>query len=1291
MPFIADEQGSFTPDKPSGFIPDAPKPTGFFKEAGKGLIRGELGVAKGMLGTAEAILTIPEEKLRKIGTPWAPSIPTVKERKEKTKFLRRGKRRIQLAQEKFLKSGTGAKAWAGAVIGEAVPYMANALAAGVVAGPAGAAMVGFSTEGDNAYDEAIKSKATEEEAQRERFIVGTINAAIEAVQISRIMKFAGTGKHSVKAFVAAARQKSLKGMAKAGGQFSAGVLRTSIEESIEEFAQEGVSIGVPAILRDEYPKKADGTPDWWAIGERLGETALGGFVAGGFLGGAGAVIGGVRAETAQYILSEEAEKGIEQDPGLTQEEKTEQKLIIGNIRTNIVRDVVERFPQLVMTQKALETVGNAIAKELGITKKITWKLAKPARRQYGWHINTGKDTATISINRGRNQYMTKETIVHELGHIAKPPTAKARAQKRSVHHTEFKQWYGENKKILRETIERHEPIAESTLLEAQREDIREEVTEPQQQQYGFESELTKIAEERYRELQSISYPKLIQSQRKELRFLGENRTDVGAILKKQETRPKTVEYKKVISPKTENQIIELRSNYTGLGFMNDAEFQNILAKETRGKPARYVDTKNFITQEEGQRVLERMHDVTQRLRVTEPVNRAINENPIIKGEVNNVERLPPKLKDPSRLKSIRYYFQRLGELANQPIYEVFLDLTQEGQLRSRERHQVMELAERLPGFEHIANDTEAMQRVEDWIVSQSTLKDKPGFPQKITEDEIRLAEFIQASFKSYEVLARAGKFFEFFDNREELPQYLKYKESIDTAHDIYNTRGQEALVEYLDTQDWGVVSAGYSPMESVTKKVSTHRMPDVAVGKSRIKERGIQYSKQDRDILQRWYSYMRQMDQLIHLQPRIKSLVRLINDNQDSFTDPQKINQAVSIYLDNLKHTNYEGGLVEEWMRRFYSQAITVRVLADPTKVFRNLLQNTAFSEDRRDLVNPQNRKLTEKETEYIETHVHQASVMMSDWAYVGTDPLVAKKLTKWVQRKTLYPASDKINRSWSFWAKINRVHRAFSRNKALPEQMKEARFSDMQKAEQKTALGILAKDGLDAMAMYVAKIHTDNTHFLYAQEQRSPAEQTKLGKIALNLALFRRAALEKALMQLNKSFEKGTSFSSKKRAATVLVTLLGMSTMVGLFWRKLTGQEYSSYSFTNFLAMNFGGLNVAVIEKVEAVHNSILAMMTMDPKEAGKAIDALGKDLANTADYMIPFYDIGFRAAEALLGSENIDRLPARKLRELIDAEYKSRGMREIDRSIIEMIQFTLAKGGKGEQVTKPGKESAL
>lgn len=292
--------------------------SGFMEEFGKGLVRGALRVGKGFVGTAETAAkyfpTVPNIILRKaLYEPkrevWFPKTGWTK----MTGYEAVGemKKRIGLAEQQFPRTSTDATGWAGAVIGEAIPYMASSLAGGYMAGLPGAAAVGFSVEGDSAYEDAKERGASEGQAQLERVVVGSINAAIEALQIGQIMKFAKAGKYSLKGFIQLARGKAYREMMKSGLAFSGDLLKNSINEGIEEFAQEGVSILVPAAFRGDVPRTEEGKTDWVAIGKRMGEAALGGFVAGGVLG-AGARVVSPKIETK---LVEKPEPLVERPAG----------------------------------------------------------------------------------------------------------------------------------------------------------------------------------------------------------------------------------------------------------------------------------------------------------------------------------------------------------------------------------------------------------------------------------------------------------------------------------------------------------------------------------------------------------------------------------------------------------------------------------------------------------------------------------------------------------------------------------------------------------------------------------------------------------------------------------------------------------------------------------------------------------------------------------------------------------------------------------------------------------------
>ena len=273
--------GTYNAFPESQITQDAGMLKSFGSEFGQGVIRGFLNVGAGVVGTAEYLVPGQQES-------WLEA-----------------KERIQARADEYDDSYGNWSGKAGRILGEALPYMGTAMVAGMAgAGIAafaggsaaigaglGAASVGFSVEGQAAYDDAIDTGATEDEANKERFIVGTINAAIEAAQITRLLKFHKTGKLSLKSFIKNVRAREWDLVGGDASKITGQVLRMSLEEGIEEAAQEGVSISVPGMLRGEYPRKSDGSTDWGQIMDRVGAAGLGGAFAGAVLGGGGALIG----------------------------------------------------------------------------------------------------------------------------------------------------------------------------------------------------------------------------------------------------------------------------------------------------------------------------------------------------------------------------------------------------------------------------------------------------------------------------------------------------------------------------------------------------------------------------------------------------------------------------------------------------------------------------------------------------------------------------------------------------------------------------------------------------------------------------------------------------------------------------------------------------------------------------------------------------------------------------------------------------------------------------------------
>ena len=361
----------------------------------------------------------------------------------------------------------GTAEYLGDLIGGTLPYMATAIATagaggvavagGVVGGLStvaigrflGGAFTGYAVEGEDAYQNVLKSGGTVEEAELERKIVGSINALIEASQVSHVFKFAGAaGKTSLKLLISAVRDRAYKTLAKEGGRFSIRLLALAFREGVEEWMQENVSQITPAILRGDYPKKTDGSPDYWAMFKRSGSAFLGGAIVGGILGVGGTtatrqggeLIEGISQQTG--IAPEESRDVViyasqQVDTEATPEQQNEQLTgaILNEIDIQEDKTAVQKIELGDVTDQAsLEKTGATIIKFLGVEGTFEWVYNNRAvKRKMGklTVVDSKKKKYRVTIygKHGRHQGISGQeelidTIVEELGHAVKPPFRK---------------------------------------------------------------------------------------------------------------------------------------------------------------------------------------------------------------------------------------------------------------------------------------------------------------------------------------------------------------------------------------------------------------------------------------------------------------------------------------------------------------------------------------------------------------------------------------------------------------------------------------------------------------------------------------------------------------------------------------------------------------------------------------------------------------------------------------------------------------------------------------------------
>lgn len=359
--------------------------------------------------------------------------------------------------------------------------------------------------------------------------------------------------------------------------------------------------------------------------------------------------------------------------------------------------------------------------------------------------------------------------------------------------------------------------------------------------------------------------------------------------------------------------------------------------------------------------------------------------------------------------------------------------------------------------------------------------------------------------------------------------------------------------------------------------------------------------------------------------------------------------------------------------------------MISPVLSFRNTFQNAAFEHDKSILFDPRNEQLTDKDVAYLETYVQQQRAMIEEYFMIGEKPVPGlKAISRLAEKVKMYPASDVFNRRWSFWAKINQVRRALK--KPTPEMMVDAKFSDMTDHEQRMALSILAKDGKQAMARFVARVHVADIHFLYERAQRAPVEMGGgLARVYGNLMLFPRAYGEKLAKQINKFMTSKTQ-AEQWRALKVIMAVIGGGMVAGAMYKKITGRKRNPYNPFVILSWRPGGLAQGAIDAAGETYSNMVQGAGGDKKSQAAFLNSL----PGLADMFIPFYDISLRGIEAVTDQKNIDYKFVRQMREAIDKEYRVRGgAYKVRRNAIERWQYFIGGAGVDQKAkTKKAKK---
>ena len=311
----------------------------------------------------------------------------------------------------------GVRGFVANAVGDALPFMAGTIAATLVAGPVAGFSVAYAVEGRNAYFDALDAGASEEDAELEGFVVGSINAALELLQIKRVIKFAKSGKGTIGNIVQLAKAKSFANLKRAGKALGKEALNLAITEGVQEALQETVSTLAPALTGRDLPEFND------AI-KRIGMAFVGGAVAGPILGGAGAVVQSMVASKDFEKKTTFSRKDVKEIFGIDRSTAEERQKLFNQVKAEVeAAETPETVPEAEPTAVAeqvpekAEAIQPAEREESVVPQE---EVAQPPKKKKGKKIVSEAEFKKLQAEEAEAQKVAKKP--KKKGKKVKPTT-----------------------------------------------------------------------------------------------------------------------------------------------------------------------------------------------------------------------------------------------------------------------------------------------------------------------------------------------------------------------------------------------------------------------------------------------------------------------------------------------------------------------------------------------------------------------------------------------------------------------------------------------------------------------------------------------------------------------------------------------------------------------------------------------------------------------------------------------------------------------------------------------------
>ena len=781
----------------------------------------------------------------------------------------------------------------------------------------------------------------------------------------------------------------------------------------------------------------------------------------------------------------------------------------------------------------------------------------------------------------------------------------------------------------------------------------------------------------------------------------------------QSARPRKIKGVTVLKSQTERNIQSLKASLVDQKKMSEEAYRKIM-RYLRLPTDRYVSSRLFISESDARGLIRQMnyeaevglieHEVKlqQALQSNESMRKEIEalksslakDDPSITRNIGDLFRRltgkpMPAGADVSGLWSARYRFEKLG-LRTDDIrwHQLERLITEQAKVNEYVAKTKLAKIQQSSEYKRLAGNQDALKRVSDYIASKNKMG--PEAPKNITEAEKKLADAIEKHLFSYRNEVRYDRFKAWYDthngNVDRIMANIKDapREDIRQAIRIYESKGDKALREFLDTKEWGVIKSGYEPHIAINPRLVDYKISEAVIGKGRLKSReGLDFTDQDRDILSRTVAYTHYMEKL-KLRPYLVELSRVYAENVPKLTDPQKIKVQLEGFMSEAKG----GRTIEHPVMKVMAKVAAMgyqTIFKFPHLFFRNLFQSDAFVRDKSVMYNPANKKLPENIMTLF--NVRDSQMQSAQRDLLLQQELGDSRLARFINKLNYYHISDQWGRLRTFWGEWNHINRAvqsYQKHGDFQKFLKDSGMNELTVQQQidlaealvmgkQYAAGDVALGGAQAAVYEGASQMAANIHFIYNRMGRSTWEYGPEGRVLTSLLIFPRSYFEQLYLQANR-VKPGSKASGaeKARAWKALIAVIVGGYLVGSIYEEAAGKTRNPYNALNVLSYS-GGLAIGLSQDILKV----IHLLTQWAQGEEWAASELTTAIPRLGDSFGLIYAPAINTLEALTDTRYIDRKFLRDIRAKLDLEYQPKEEYYVkERSLIGKIRHALFAG---------------